>query len=73
MSASYNIMFINKRGQGGDYAFFSAPPVVNSDVSSSKVFTNIWVSSYVDDQGTFSINTSVDFYGCKSSSGRSDI
>lgn len=61
MTTTYTIIFENNRKVGGKYAVFTEPPKV---APVATVYSNVWMSYNVQVGGTFTINTSVDYYAC---------
>jgi len=65
MPSVYKIIFVNERGSDGDYAFFAAPPIAHDLSNSPEVYTNAWITQFVPESGTFTIQTTKQFYACK--------
>ncbi len=64
---TYSIYFENKYGETQNYAFFCDPPQVSSTTGNPQVFSNIFLSQSVAQDGNWTIDVTKTYYACKSS------
>ncbi|KAL7803892.1 hypothetical protein V8C43DRAFT_300033 [Trichoderma afarasin] len=62
MSTKYTITLQNDYGKDGRYAFFVDPPQISESLTAPEVFTNAWISTFVQDGSTHDIATTSEMF-----------